>query len=118
MSEKKSIPPRQTQGMKMKQVMAQRQEEQQGGLAPEGAPVKDSKRSRSIAPAQAPTATTAAAPVATVSAVPHEALEAFNTRLPTGLHRRLKLHAVTQNRKIQDVVHEALKAYLDRADQG
>ena len=41
-----------------------------------------------------------------------EVLESFNTRLPAGLHRRLKLHAAGAGMKIQDVVNTALEAYL------
>lgn len=52
-----------------------------------------------------------AAPVA----IP-EALESFNTRLPAGLHRRLKMHAAAEGQKIQDIVQAALVAYLDEKE--
>ena len=45
-----------------------------------------------------------------------EALEPFNTRLRAGLHRRLKLHAVSEGRKLQDVVNEALEEYLGKKE--
>ena len=41
-----------------------------------------------------------------------EVLEPFNTRLPAGLHRRLKLHAASEGMKIQEVVSTALETYL------
>ncbi|MDR6221533.1 hypothetical protein [Deinococcus soli (ex Cha et al. 2016)] len=58
------------------------------------------------------------APVALPSKTPApgtapDVLESFNTRLPAGLHRRLKIHAAAEGRKIQDVVQAALIAYLD-----
>jgi len=45
-----------------------------------------------------------------------EVLEPFNTRLPTGLHRRLKLHAASERMKIQDIVSTALEAFLDKKE--
>ncbi|MVN87608.1 hypothetical protein GO986_12610 [Deinococcus sp. HMF7620] len=45
-----------------------------------------------------------------------DALESFNTRLPTGLHRRLKMHAAAEGRKIQDVVQAALIEYLEKKE--
>lgn len=45
-----------------------------------------------------------------------EALESFNTRLPAGLHRRLKMHAAAEGRKIQDVVQVALVEYLAKKE--
>mgnify|MGYP002755908214 CR=1 FL=1 len=47
---------------------------------------------------------------------PAEALESFNPRLPAGLHRRLKMQAASEGRKIQDVVQEALIAYLGKQE--
>jgi len=52
-----------------------------------------------------------------VAVVPAETLESFNCRLRSGLHRRLKMHAVAENRKIQDVVNEALEAYLSQKER-
>ncbi|QFP75051.1 hypothetical protein [Deinococcus sp. AJ005] len=43
-----------------------------------------------------------------------EVLESFNTRLPRGLHRRLKVYTATKGHKIQDVVAQALNEYLQR----
>ncbi|MFT2722372.1 hypothetical protein ACMT4L_20485 [Deinococcus sp. A31D244] len=43
-------------------------------------------------------------------------LESFNTRLPGALHRRLKLQAVNEGRKIQEIVRDALQDYLERAE--
>lgn len=51
-----------------------------------------------------------------VPEVASEALESFNTRLPAGLHRRLKMHAAAEGRKIQDVVQAALITYLDKKE--
>ncbi|MBZ9752688.1 hypothetical protein K7W42_17740 [Deinococcus sp. HMF7604] len=45
-----------------------------------------------------------------------ETLESFNTRLPIGLHRRLKMHAAAEGRKIQDVVQTALIDYLEKKE--
>lgn len=46
-----------------------------------------------------------------------EVLESFNTRLPAGLHRRLKLHAAGAGMKIQDVVNTALETYLNQKER-
>lgn len=43
-----------------------------------------------------------------------EVLESFNTRLPRGLHRRLKVYTAMEGHKIQDVVAQALNEYLQR----
>lgn len=45
-----------------------------------------------------------------------EPLESFNTRLPRGLHRRLKVHAATAGVKIQDAVQTALETYLQEEE--
>lgn len=50
------------------------------------------------------------------TAAQSEPLESFNTRLPRSLLRRLKVHAAVEERKIQDVVHEALEAYLSERE--
>ena len=58
-------------------------------------------------------------PVEDTPAVPApavEGLEPFNTRLRAGLHRRLKLHAAGEGLKIQEVVNEALEAYLSQKE--
>ena len=39
----------------------------------------------------------------------------FSTRIPGAVARRLKLHCVTQQRLIQDVMTEIITEYLDRA---
>lgn len=44
-------------------------------------------------------------------------LESFNTRLPRGLLRRLKVHTALEGGKIQDVVARALEEYLGRHDK-
>lgn len=41
-------------------------------------------------------------------------LESFNTRLPRSLHRALKMHAAAEGVKIQDIVQQALNAYLGK----
>lgn len=46
-----------------------------------------------------------------------EVLESFNTRLPRGLHRRLKVYTATEGHKIQDVVARALDEYLQRTEE-
>lgn len=46
-----------------------------------------------------------------------EVLESFNTRLPRGLHRRLKVYTAVEGHKIQDVVAQALDEYLQRRDK-
>ena len=46
-----------------------------------------------------------------------EVLESFNTRLPRGLHRRLKVYTAIEGHKIQDVVAQALDEYLQRQDK-
>ncbi|GGR41700.1 hypothetical protein [Deinococcus ruber] len=62
------------------------------------------------------TSQVAEVPVVEAPAVEVEALEPFNTRLRAGLHRRLKLHAVSEGRKLQDVVNEALEEYLSKKE--
>lgn len=47
-----------------------------------------------------------------VSTQEPEPLESFNTRLPKGLLRRLKVHSALEGGKIQDVVARALEEYL------
>lgn len=53
---------------------------------------------------------------ASAETAPVEELESFNTRLPRGLHRRLKMHAAGEGRKIQDVVSAALEEYLGKKE--
>ncbi|WP_407573072.1 hypothetical protein [Deinococcus altitudinis] len=59
----------------------------------------------------------AATPVESAPTPVSEVLESFNTRLPAGLHRRLKLHAAGAGMKIQDVVNTALEAYLNEKER-
>jgi hypothetical protein len=49
----------------------------------------------------------------TSPAVPTDPLESFNTRLRQSTQRRLKVYSAVHNVKIQDVVNEALVAYLE-----
>lgn len=46
-----------------------------------------------------------------------EVLESFNTRLPRGLHRRLKVYTAVEGHKIQDVVARALDEYLSQLEK-
>ena len=46
-----------------------------------------------------------------------EVLESFNTRLPRGLHRRLKVYTAVEGHKIQDVVAQALDEYLQQQEK-
>ena len=46
-----------------------------------------------------------------------EVLESFNTRLPRGLHRRLKVYTALEGHKIQDVVAQALDEYLKQFEK-
>ena len=58
--------------------------------------------------------TSAAEAVTQAPAAESEALEQVNSRLRAGLYRRLKLFAVGEGRRMQDVLSEALEEYLDR----
>lgn len=49
------------------------------------------------------------------SEVASDPLEAFNTRLPRSLLRRMKVHSAVHDLKIQDLVHQAMLSYF--ADQ-
>lgn len=53
-----------------------------------------------------------AALTSTSSRATSDPLESFNTRLRQSTHRRLKVYSAVHNVKIQDVVNEALAAYL------
>jgi len=44
---------------------------------------------------------------------PSEDRRQLGTYLPVGLHRRLKLFAAREDRQVQDIVADALTAYLD-----
>lgn len=59
----------------------------------------------------------AMAPVDSAPTPVNEVLESFNTRLPAGLHHRLKLHAASERMKIQDIVSTALEAFLDEQER-
>ena len=90
-------------GLSIGAAMKQRMDSQEEGGGPE--PVRPPEKEAAQAP------TPPAAPDET------EALESFNTRLPHGLHRRLKVHTAAGGHKIQDVVAQALGEYLERADK-
>lgn len=48
------------------------------------------------------------------SKAPSAAAKVFSTRLDPGLVRRLKMHAVEQDRPVQEVVTDALEHWLTR----
>ena len=85
----------------MKQRMgAQRENDQPEDVHAIDTPSTVQKPSRSLTPR--------------AQAVPldEDPLESFNTRLPRSLQRRLKIHVAVNGVKIQDVIQEALDAYL------
>lgn len=85
----------------MKQRMgAQKEDDQPAEVQAVETPPIVQKPSRSLTPR--------------AQAVPldEDPLESFNTRLPRSLQRRLKIHVAVNGVKIQDVIQEALDAYL------
>ncbi|GAA0524288.1 hypothetical protein [Deinococcus depolymerans] len=92
--------------------------------APQKAPRKASSTPAATTPApllievpQAPAASLSAPQPASHSVKDESPLESFNTRLPTALHRRVKLQALNEGRKIQEIVRDALQEYLERTEQ-
>lgn len=95
-------------GLSIGAAMKQRMDAQEGGAAPER---------EGVITHQGPALAGATASAPPSEAAEAEALESFNTRLPRGLHRRLKVHTALSGSKIQDVVAQALDEYLTRSDK-
>lgn len=95
-------------GLSIGAAMKQRMDSQDEQAAPE---VKQAvpKPNRPLEQEVEKAVTPPAAPAET------EVLESFNTRLPRGLHHRLKVYTAMEGHKIQDVVARALDEYLQRA---
>lgn len=72
-------------------------------------------------PAKKPTSKAKAAPkqsdgVVPIKDMPKEDLTAMHIRIPKATHKRLKLQHIEEGRPMNDIIHDAVDAYLRRAN--